>query len=142
MNERLMQRLRKKDFEHINIKEDIKYHLEEILNTKKGSALIREDYGMDTALINEENDLEKIKTTLKILIEEFEPRIKIIRINIIESSNCGEEDEKKGKEIFINRKFEIVATVGENKMSFESTLSAFPSIEDDFDNFYKKWKME
>ena len=140
-----MERLRGDINSNISIKDDIKNHLEEILNTKRGSALIRENYGMDNRLINEEEDLKTIRQSLIDLIEEFEPRIKVETIIInIEENIDDKEEKKKEKEIFLSREFKIIARVESKRISFESTLNSFPAVTDDTssDNCYKKWEMK
>ncbi|MCF7918864.1 MAG: type VI secretion system baseplate subunit TssE [Candidatus Cloacimonetes bacterium] len=85
-----------------DIKKDIKEHLEKILNTRKGSALINEEYGMDDCTVLEikekqEGDgkeiinYEAIQRSLRKLITDFEPRIKVPRVTM------GKDIDSKGR---------------------------------------------
>jgi type VI secretion system protein len=64
--------------------EDIERNLELVLSTKRGCSYFREDFGLsDVAFRTAEEVVETLTREIKENIEQYEPRVKVVRIKEI-----------------------------------------------------------
>jgi type VI secretion system protein len=99
-------------------------HLQRILNTRQGNALIGEDYGVqdfsDLALGGTES-VREIERSLRQTIQKYEPRLKMVKVSFVPS-----EDDA------LTLRFQIVARLaGDAKtgVRFETSVSPDGRIE-------------
>lgn len=68
------------------ITDSILYHLQRILNTRRGSVPISEDYGIPDfteLLYSYPESIRDIETSIRQTIQKYEPRLKAVRVNFI-----------------------------------------------------------
>jgi type VI secretion system protein len=90
--ERLLERIgtweknptRREKEDPVRITESVLEHLKRILNTKQGSVMIAEDYGLPelSDLVRSAPDsIRDIEKSIKLMIQKYEPRLKMVRVS-------------------------------------------------------------
>lgn len=105
--------------------DSIRSHLVELLNTHIGSSMIAYDYGLpdfNDVLSSNSNLIQEIQTSIKLVIEKFEPRLAEIKVHY-----------KKDTLNPIQLNFGVSGQVKHNGNPLSTTISIYMGVDGQFE---------